>query len=183
MEDSFLIEQSARGNTNAFRLLVIRYQRMVFSLLGKFLFPAQVLEDLAQETFLRAFRNIAEFDAEKGAIFSTWLATIARNLAINETAKKMRRREYLAGFKDMNQGVSEVTPQDLLEKRGLKSRIHDALSKLPEKFRAAVVLSYFEELTLEEIARIEGCPVGTVKSRVFRGKQILRQMLERENVI
>ena len=183
MEDSILIEQSAKGNTNAFRLLVIRYQRLVFSLLGKFLFPAQVQEDLAQETFLRAFKNIAGFDAEKGASFSTWLATIARNLAINEASRKSRRREQQSGSKEAEQGVTEVTPQDILERRNLKSRIHDALGRLPENFRAAVVLSYLEELPLEEIARIEGCPVGTVKSRVFRGKQILRQMLDTENVI
>jgi RNA polymerase sigma-70 factor (ECF subfamily) len=87
MDDRFLTEQSAKGNKNAFRLLVLRYQRMVFSFLGKF-FQVQVQEDLAQETFLRAYRHIADFDAEKGASFSTWLITIARNLAINERAKK-----------------------------------------------------------------------------------------------
>ena len=67
MNDRFLTEQSTKGNKNAFRMLVLRYQRMVFSFLGKFLFQTQVLEDLAQETFLRAYRHIADFDAEKGA--------------------------------------------------------------------------------------------------------------------
>ena len=183
MDDSFLIEQSIEGNTNAFRLLVIRYQRMVFSFLGKFLFPDQVVEDLAQETFLRAYRNISGFNPEKGTAFSTWLITIARNLAINEKTKKKRRREYPGRFTERNHVLSEDGPQEILEKRRLKSKVQEAISRLPEKFHTAVVLSYFDELSLEEIAQIEDCPVGTVKSRVFRGKQMLRQILERENVL
>ena len=183
MDDSFLANQSAKGNKNAFKLLVLRYQRMVFSFLGKFLFQVQVMEDLAQETFLRAYRNIADYNAEKGASFSTWLIIIARNLAINEQKKKKRRREHAGRFMEGTQDAIEESPQDILEKRTLYTRVRNAINKLPEKFHAVVILSYFKELSLEEIARIEECPVGTVKSRVFRGKQILRQILERENVL
>jgi RNA polymerase sigma-70 factor (ECF subfamily) len=183
MDDSFLAEQSVKGNRNAFKLLVIRYQRMVFSFLGKFLFQTQLLEDLAQETFLRAYRNIADFDAEKGASFSSWLITIARNLAINEKAKKKRRREHPISTLERTHDLFEESPQGILEKRSLYSKVQNAINKLPEKLHAAVVLSYFEELSLEEIAHIEECPVGTVKSRVFRGKQILRQILEKEKVL
>jgi RNA polymerase sigma-70 factor (ECF subfamily) len=183
MDDELLVEQSAQRNPKAFKLLVFRYQRMVFHYLSNFLFPVQVQEDLAQETFLRAYRNIAGFDLQKGASFSTWLITIARNLAINERAKISRRKERPDGFEDENHGGIEKSPQEILEQRRLKSRIHDAVSRLPEKFHSAVILSYFDELSLEEIAQIEGCPVGTIKSRVFRGKQILREILERENVL
>jgi RNA polymerase sigma-70 factor (ECF subfamily) len=183
MDDSFLAEQSAKGNKNAFKLLVIRYQRMVFSFLGKFLFQTQLLEDLAQETFLRAYRNIADFDVEKGASFSSWLITIARNLAINEKAKKKRRREHPISSIKGTQDLFEESPQGILEKRSLYSKVQNAINRLPEKFHAAVVLSYFEELSIEEIAQIEECPVGTVKSRVFRGKQMLRQILEKEKVL
>jgi RNA polymerase sigma-70 factor (ECF subfamily) len=183
MDDRFLAEQSAKGNKNAFRLLILRYQRMVFSFLGKFLFQAQVLEDLAQETFLNAYKNIADFDAEKGASFSTWLITIARNLAINEKVKNKRRREHPGGFMDRNKALGEKSPQDILEKSNLNSRVHNAINRLPEKFHTAVFLSYINDLSLEEIAQIEECPVGTVKSRVFRGKQILRKILEKENVL
>jgi len=182
MDDSFLAEQSAKGNKNAFKLLVIRYQRKVFSFLGKFLFQPQLLEDIAQETFLRAYRNIADFDVEKGASFSTWLITIARNLAINEKTKK-KRRDYSESSMEATQDHFEQTPQGMLEKQKLYSTIQNAINKLPDKFHAAVALSYFEELSLEEIAQIEECPVGTVKSRVFRGKQILRQILEKEKVL
>ncbi len=183
MDDSFLAEQSAKGNKNAFKLLVIRYQRMVFSFLGKFLFQSQVQEDLAQETFLRAYRNIAHYNADKGASFSTWLITIARNCALNEKAKKIKRRDYSDSSMEATQDHIKESPQGILEKRSLYSKVQNAINKLPEKFHAAVVLSYFEELSLEEIAQIEECPVGTVKSRVFRGKQILRQMLEKEEVL
>jgi RNA polymerase sigma-70 factor, ECF subfamily len=183
MDDSFLAEQSAKGNKNAFKLLVIRYQRMVFSFLGKFLFQTQLMEDLAQETFLRAYRNIADFNAEKGASFSTWLITIARNLAINEKAKKERRREHPCSSMEVAQDFFDQSPQGILEKRNLFLKVQNAINKLPEKFHAVVVLSYFEDLSLEEIAQLEECPVGTVKSRVFRGKQILRQILEKEKVL
>jgi RNA polymerase sigma-70 factor (ECF subfamily) len=183
MDDYMLVEQSSQGNPKAFRLLVLRYQRMVFYYLKNFLFPAQVQEDLAQETFLRAYRNITSFNPKKGASFSTWLMTIARNLAINEKAKMRRRKEPSSGFKDENHGRIEASPQEILEQRRLKSRVQDAVRRLPEKFHTALVLSYFDELSLEEIAQIENCPVGTIKSRVFRGKQIMRQILETENVL
>ena len=181
MDDRFLVEQSAQRNPQAFKILVLRYQRMVFFYLRNFPFPEQVREDLAQETFLRAYRNIDRFDPAKGAAFSTWLMTIARNLALNERAKAGPRRERSGGFREEEYGRVDKGPQEILEQHSLKSRVREALSRLPEKFHTAVVLSYFDELSLEEIAQIEDCPVGTVKSRVFRGKQILRQMLEREN--
>jgi len=183
MDERFLVEQSAQRNPNAYKILILRYQRMVFFYLRNFPFPEQVREDLAQETFLRAYRNIDRFDPEKGAAFSTWLMTIARNLALSEWARVGPRKEQSGGFKDERYGRAEKGPQEILEQRRLKYRVQEAISRLPEKFYTAVVLSYFDELSLEEIAQIENCPVGTIKSRVFRGKQILRQILERENVL
>jgi len=183
MDDRFLVEQSAQGNPNAFKILVLRYQRMVFFYLNNFRFPEQVREDLAQEAFLRAYRNIDRFDPEKGASFSTWLMTIARNLALNERARTGLRKEQPGGLRDEQHGRIERGPQEILELRRLKSRVREAISRLPEQFHTAVVLSYFNELSLEEIAQIESCPVGTIKSRVFRGKQILREILEKENVL
>jgi len=183
MDDKFLVEQSALRNPNAFKILVLRYQRMVFFYLKNFPFSQQLCEDLAQETFLRAFRNIDRFDPEKGAAFSTWLMTIARNLALNERAKAGLRKEQGGGLGDEKYEKIEKGPQEILELRRLKSRVREAISRLPERFHTAVVLSYFDELSLEEIARIESCPVGTIKSRVFRGKQILREILEEENVL
>jgi RNA polymerase sigma-70 factor (ECF subfamily) len=183
MDDRSLVEQSAQGNPKAFKILVLRYQRMVFFYLKNFTFPEQVREDLAQETFLRAYRNIDRFDPDKGAGFSTWLVTIARNLALNERAKAALRKEQSGGLRDEEHGRIEKGPQEILEQRRLKSRVREAIGRLPERFHTAVVLSYFDELSLEEIARIESCPVGTIKSRVFRGKRILREILEGENAL
>jgi RNA polymerase sigma-70 factor (ECF subfamily) len=183
MDDRSLVEQSAQGNPKAFKILVLRYQRMVFFYLKNFTFPEQVREDLAQETFLRAYRNIDRFDPDKGAGFSTWLVTIARNLALNERAKAALKKERSGGLRDEEHGRIEKGPQEILEQRRLKSRVREAIGRLPERFHTAVVLSYFDELSLEEIARIESCPVGTIKSRVFRGKQILREILEGENAL
>ncbi len=183
MDDKFLVERSALRNPNAFKILVLRYQRLVCRYLRNFPFPEQVREDLAQETFLRAYRNIARFDPEKGAAFSTWLVTIARHLALNEWAKVRLRKERSGGLRDEDRGGIEKGPQEILEQRSLKSRVREAISRLPEQFHTAVMLSYFDELSLEDIARIENCPVGTIKSRVFRGKQILRELLGRENLL
>lgn len=183
MDDRSLVEQSAQGNPKAFKNLVLRYQRMVFFYLKNFTFPEQVREDLAQETFLRAYRNIDRFDPDKGAGFSTWLVTIARNLALNERAKAALRKERSGGLRDEEHGRIEKGPQEILEQRRLKSRVREAIGRLPERFHTAVVLSYFDELSLEEIARIENCAVGTIKSRVFRGKRILREILEGENAL
>jgi RNA polymerase sigma-70 factor (ECF subfamily) len=101
------------------------------------------------------------------ASFSTWLITIARNLAINEKAKMSRRHEHSGGFRDENHGRNEKSPQEILEQRRLKSRIHDAISRLPEKFHTAVILSYFDELSLEEIAQIfESGTMGACGNRL-----------------
>ena len=183
MNVSSLVERSAQGDTAAFRLLIYHYQRMVFSFLGKFWFQAQILEDLAQETFLRAYKHIADFNAENGASFSTWLLTIARNLAINEKAKNKTSREHRSKYIEKLQPLNKQSPQDILEKQNLNTRVHNAINQLPKKFHTAVILSYFDELSIEQIARIEKCPVGTVKSRIFRGKQILRQLLEKERML
>ena len=138
MDDRRLVERSAKSDMNAFRLLVLRYQRMVFSYLGHFLFPSQVLEDLSQETFMKAYRNLSDFHFGKGASFSTWLITIARNLALNERAKARRRKEYFDGITDQDRSGDEHGPQQILEKRRLKARIHAAINRLPEQFHAAV---------------------------------------------
>jgi RNA polymerase sigma-70 factor (ECF subfamily) len=84
---------------------------------------------------------------------------------------------------EFNQAISKESPQDVLEKRNLSSRVHNAINQLPEKFHTAVILSYFDELSIEQIAHIEECAVGTIKSRIFRGKQILRKILEKENAL
>jgi RNA polymerase sigma-70 factor (ECF subfamily) len=183
MDDNFLIAQVRNGNKNAFKIIVLRYQRMIFSFLSSFRFPNQVIEDVAQDTFLKAYRSISSYDPQKGASFSTWLFTIARNQAIN-----VRKRDIVSAEKQQQVITEKETHTESIEHRklelqDLKKVIQKAIHRLPKQFQTALVLSYFEELTLEEIASIENCPVGTIKSRIFRGKKILRNMLQKEGVL
>jgi RNA polymerase sigma-70 factor, ECF subfamily len=179
MEDSFLIRQTLAGQRDAFRLLVLRHQRGVFRFLGVLGFRGQAGEDLAQEAFLRAYRHLGEFDAGR-AKFSTWLFTMVRNLAANEAARARRRHED----QELESGPALVDPapdplQQAVAKQGLR-RLREALGELPEVLRTALLLTRVEGLSLEEVAAVEDCAVGTVKSRVFRARELLRAALSEE---
>lgn len=174
MDDQFIINQVFAGNTAAFKVLVLRYQRPIFKFLKSFFLSDQVIEELAQETFLRAFKNLERFDPEK-ASFSSWLFTIAKNAAINETKKE--RRSLPSSQEDITKLADAKSSSTFVDKHTHetdKKKLALAISQLPDIFRRAVSLSYLQELSLEDIAAIEGCSVGTVKSRIFRGKQILK---------
>jgi RNA polymerase sigma-70 factor (ECF subfamily) len=178
MQDIFLVNQVIQGNKNAFKLLILRYQRPIFSFLGNFHFPNQIIEDLAQETFLRVYRNISSFDPQRGASFATWLFTISKNLALNMQAKSSYRKEMPMETMKTKVNGPLKSLADKLEQKNVKETVRSAVNKLPLPFKTAVVLSYLDELSLEEIAGIEECPVGTIKSRIFRGKKMLRQILQ-----
>jgi RNA polymerase sigma-70 factor, ECF subfamily len=183
LDDSFLIRQTLSGNKNAFRFLVLRYQRPIFKYLTSFGLPQPVIEELAQETFVRAFKSLDSYHSEKGASFSTWLFLIAKRLAINETSKASRKYETATAdgrtpeFPDQ---AEEQTPQTLLESKQSQEAVREALDQVPTHYRRALVLSQIAEHSLEEIARIENCSVGAVKSRIHRGKEILRAILLRK---
>jgi RNA polymerase sigma-70 factor (ECF subfamily) len=180
MEDLFLIKQTLAGNENAFKFLVLRYQRPMFKFLSTFQLFQPEVEEIAQETFVRAYRALPSYDPAKGASFSSWLFTIARNLALNERARKRRQGEAV----DVSQHADSVMvvdpqpdPHQQLERSESESKLLRAMALVPEPFRQALVLSYFRELSIEEIAQIECCSAGTVKSRIFRGKQLLKTIL------
>jgi len=179
MDDGFLTRQVLAGNRNAFRLLVVRYQRPLFRFLGGFGHGQAVAQELAQESFLRAYRNLASYDASK-ARFSSWLFTIAKHLAMNEAARCYRHAPHAdMATSEAELPVQETAPlaHEMLEKEQRRSRVHEELQKLPQLLRSAVVLAYMRELSMDDIAKIESCTVGTVKSRIFRGKQLLRAAL------
>jgi RNA polymerase sigma-70 factor (ECF subfamily) len=183
MDDGFLIRQTLDGNRNAFRLLVVRYQRPLFRFLAGFAFDQAVVEELAQETFLRAYRNLAGYDTDK-AKFSSWLFTIAKHAAMNEKARIHQRAPHL----DVSTSEAELSDRhsvpgahEALEAAERRSRVQRALHRLPEVLRSALVLAYLKELSMDDIAAIEGCSVGAVKSRIFRGKQLLRAELVKED--
>ena len=180
MEDSFLIRQCIAGQRDVFRLVVLRHQRGVFCFLGVLGFSGQAAEDLAQEAFLRAYRHLGEFDAGR-AKFSTWLFTMVRNLAANEAARAHHRYEG----QELESGLALADPApDPLQvavANQKQRRLREALGRLPEVLRTALLLTRVEGLSLEEAAAVEGCAVGTVKSRVFRARELLRAALAEES--
>jgi RNA polymerase sigma-70 factor (ECF subfamily) len=179
MEDAFLAGQVVSGNRVAFRMLVLRYQRPLFRFLGLLGFDAATVEDLAQQTFWRAYRALSSFDPERAA-FSTWLFTIAKRLAASEHHRAHRRFEVEAAG-DAPDGEPSAPPaSDALLAAERAARVRGALAGLPIPLRSTFFLSQLEELTLEEVAEVEGCPLGTVKSRIHRARAYLRLALEPE---
>lgn len=182
MEDKFLIEQVLTGNKNAFKLLVIRYQRPLFSFFRKFGFPPQKIEELVQDVFLKVFKFLHTFDINKGT-FSSWIFSVAKNLAINELKKRgevLESQEWLEQTSS-NAGSSESL-DSLIDKKISNEKIQSLVMRIPNPFKVPVILSYIEELTIDEIANIENCSTGTVKSRIHRGKLFLRDLVVCEGV-
>jgi RNA polymerase sigma-70 factor, ECF subfamily len=174
MDDGFLIRQVLGGNRNAYRLLVVRYQRPLFRFLGGMGFEAAAAEELAQEAFLRAYRGLSDYDPGK-AKFSSWLFAIAKHLAQNEAARSHRRAPHVALPTQMH--AQSPSAQEALEKAERGRHVRRAIQRLPDFLRGTLVLAYVQELSMQDIAAIERCSVGTVKSRISRGKQMLRTML------
>lgn len=179
LDDIFLIQQTLNGNRNAFRFLVLRYQKPIFKYLSSFGLPNGNREEIAQEAFIRAFKNLAKFDPDKGASFSTWLFVIAKNLAINEINKSSYKNEISTDdtHLELPNEIFSDNPETHLNRKQTQVSINNALNEVPIEFRRAVILSQISEHSLQEIAVIENCSIGTVKSRIFRGKEILRKIL------
>lgn len=177
MDDNFLVQQTLNGNKNAFRFLVLRYQKPIFKILSTLIFDKQLREEVAQETFLRAYKSLSSFDPSLGTSFSTWLFTISRNIALNELDKiKVRKAHSHMLVTESETPMSNETDTALEEKQKM-NLVREAVTQLPNEFRVAVVLSCLEGHSIAEIAKIEECSEGTVKSRIFRGKQLLKDHL------
>lgn len=158
----------------AFRAFVVRHERMVFALLSRVLGPGPEVEDLAQETFVRAYRAFPGFDPEGPARVSTWLLTIATRLALD--ARRRKKRDPSALDPDSDH-ASPSTPERSLERRELGQAIQRAVDQLPDDQRAALVLDEFHGLSIAEIAGVLGVPENTVKTRLFRARQRMREAL------
>jgi RNA polymerase sigma-70 factor (ECF subfamily) len=181
MDDEALVRQVVGGNKEAFRLLVLRYQRPLFRFLGLLGFAQPAAEDVAQQTFLRAFVALRDFDPAR-ARFSTWLFTIAKRLAANEAARSHHRHEAPAG--DALEGAAappggapDLSPPEPAVAAELSRRLQHALAALPAHLQSTFYLSQIRELSLQEVAVVEGCAVGTVKSRIHRAREQLRAAL------
>ena len=179
--DLALVRRAKKGDYRAFDLLVLKYQSRIVSIAFKFVKEIQLAEDISQESFIKAYRSIDSFREESA--FYTWLYRITANTAKNYLVSKGRRKE--SSISDLsipeNDDFFELptndSPEQILMAQSLKDTIYDALSGLPEDTRTALSLREFEGLNYEEIAEIMNCPVGTVRSRIFRGREALENLI------
>ncbi|MDE2047648.1 MAG: RNA polymerase sigma factor RpoE [Betaproteobacteria bacterium] len=183
--DQAIVRRVQSGDLRAFDLLVAKYQRRIMRLIGRFIRdPAQV-EDLSQDTFLRAYRAIGQFRGESA--FYTWLYRIAVNTAKKSLADGKRERlvsqtdtenEDGETFAAGEQLTDESTPEAELASRQIVAAVNAAVDDLPEELRQAITLREVEGLSYEEIAELMACPIGTVRSRIFRAREAIADRLK-----
>jgi RNA polymerase sigma-70 factor (ECF subfamily) len=179
--DFALVRRAKKGDYRAFDLLVLKYQSRVVSIAFKFVKEIHLAEDISQESFIKAYRSIESFREESA--FYTWLYRITANTAKNYLVSKGRRKESsiselsISENEDFFELPTNDSPEQILMAQSLKDSIYDALSGLPEDTRTALSLREFEGLNYEEIAEIMNCPVGTVRSRIFRGREALENLI------
>jgi RNA polymerase sigma-70 factor (ECF subfamily) len=181
--DLELVRRVQRGERGAFDLLVLRYQHKVVKLVARLLRDPTEAEDVAQEAFVKAYRAIGSFRGDSA--FYTWLYRIAVNTARNAMASRHRRPlDYEADLSENEQSAvaSRMRHNDTPEATALSEEIHQtvnqAVSELPEDLRTAIILREIEGLSYEEIAAAMDCPVGTVRSRIFRAREAIDRSLK-----
>jgi RNA polymerase sigma-70 factor (ECF subfamily) len=181
--DLELVRRVQRGERGAFDLLVLRYQHKVVKLVARLLRDPTEAEDVAQEAFVKAYRALASFRGDSA--FYTWLYRIAVNTARNSMASRQRRPlDYEADLSETEQSAvaSRMSHSETPEATVLSDEIHAtvnrAVSELPEDLRTAIILREIEGLSYEEIAAAMDCPVGTVRSRIFRAREAIDRNLK-----
>lgn len=179
--DAMLVERTVAGDQKAFELLVIKYQRRIQRLIGRMVRDVDLVEDIAQETFIRAYRALAQFRGE--AQFYTWLYRIAvntakkalmdlkRNPTVSENAYKSDDDDETSRVE--NELTSSETPDAVLASKEIAAIINAAMDALPEELRQAITLREIEGLSYEEISAAMNCPIGTVRSRIFRAREAI----------
>jgi RNA polymerase sigma-70 factor (ECF subfamily) len=180
--DLKLVEKVQRGERAAFDLLVLRYQHKVLKLIMRYVHDASEAEDIAQEAFVKAYRALQSFRGDSA--FYTWLYRIAINTAKNAlVATKRRPMDYDLDLQDPEQYelharlAESETPEALLLTDEIRDTVNRAIENLPEDLRTAIVLRELEGLSYEDIAQTMDCPVGTVRSRIFRAREAIDKKL------
>jgi RNA polymerase sigma-70 factor (ECF subfamily) len=171
-----IISQVLRGNIDAFRLLVGKYQDSIGRFAANLLGDRHIGEDVAQDVFFAAYKKLASFDSARSN-FSTWLFSIARNKCINEMKKKK-----VVSANELPEKITANNLSDGIASQELFAELDKALQTLPGRQKRAFIFAEFENLPYQEIAQIEGVRIGTVKSRINRAKKKLRAALEIFNV-
>ena len=180
--DALLVERARRGDVAAFEMLVVKYQRRIERLISRMVRDADLVQDIAQETFIRAYRALPQFRGESA--FYTWLYRIAVNSA--KKALMELKRDPLVSESSLvstdegeepsrveNELSDGATPESLLASKEIAATVNAAIESLSEDLRQAVVLREIEGLSYEEIADVMNCPIGTVRSRIFRAREAI----------
>jgi RNA polymerase sigma-70 factor (ECF subfamily) len=184
--DALLVERVKRGDTRAFEMLVVKYQRRIHRLIGRMVRDQALVEDISQEAFIRAYRALPGFRGDSA--FYTWLYRIAVN-----TAKKALvdlKRDPVIGDSALHSGDDDEepssvtatltdaeTPDAVLASKEIAQAVNDAVADLSEDLRQAVTLREIEGLSYDEIAEVMNCPIGTVRSRIFRAREAIAARL------
>lgn len=180
--DQALVKRVQEGDKKAFDVLVLKYQHKIINLVSRFVRDPSEAQDVAQEAFLKAYRALPRFRGDSA--FYTWLYRIAINTAKNYLVAQDRRpptddieateaEQYVgANMNDLD------TPERLLQTDEIKQTIHSAITNLPEDLRTAITLRELEGMSYEEISQAMSCPVGTVRSRIFRAREAIDQELK-----
>ncbi len=180
--DAKLVEMVQRGDKQAFNVLVLKYQHKVLKLVTRYVRDPVEAEDIAQEAFIKAYRALPSFRGESA--FYTWLYRIAANTAKNVLVSSRRRLvDYNLDLQDPDDYAAQVllkdsdTPEGMLLTEEIRQTVTDAMQQLPEDLREAITLRELEGLSYEEIAEVMECPVGTVRSRIFRAREAIDKKL------
>jgi RNA polymerase sigma-70 factor (ECF subfamily) len=179
--DKQLVERVQRGDKRAFDLLVLKYQHRIVGLVGRYLRDQDEVQDVAQEAFIKAYRALPRFRGDSA--FYTWLYRIAINTAKNHLVSRSRRPPDTDVDVDMEDGSfyeslsDSVNPENSLATDQLEAVVYKAIDDLAEDLKVAVTLREFEGLSYEEIAEVMDCPVGTVRSRIFRAREAIEKKI------
>jgi RNA polymerase sigma-70 factor (ECF subfamily) len=181
--DQQLVERAQRGDKRAFELLVAKYQRKLGRLLSRFIRDGAEVEDVTQEAFIKAYRALPSFRGESA--FYTWLYRIGINTAKNYLVAQGRRAPTTTGFdseeaenfEDGDQLRDANTPENEMMSKQIASTVNETMDALPEELRTAIVLREIDGLSYEEIAAVMNCPIGTVRSRIFRARETIAERL------
>ncbi len=180
--DALLVERVKQGDVKAFEMLVVKYQRRIERLVGRMVRDVDLVPDIAQETFIRAYRAIPQFRGESA--FYTWLYRIAVNTAkkfLMELKRDPLVTESARASRDDDDDSSRVenelsdgeTPDAVLASKQIAAAVNFAIEALSDELRQAITLREIEGLSYEEIAELMNCPIGTVRSRIFRAREAI----------
>ena len=178
--DLGLVRRAKAGDYQAFDLLVLKYQSRLISTAFRFVKDIHIAEDLVQESFIKSFNSLASFREDSS--FYTWIYRITVNTSKNFLVSKKRKNELLSSDISEDQ-TYEIeyedtdTPEDLLQASQLKKLITETIDQLGEDTKTALTLRELDGLSYEEIAKVVNCPVGTVRSRIFRGREVVDEAI------